>query len=145
MISRKHHSALWERAGEIAPLLKILSHADRLRIALELLDGEMKVGELAARTKVAQPSLSRDLARFRAQGLVTTRRLSKEIYYAISDESLVRLLNALEGVAANAPISPPDKEKRQDKTTEALRARPSAGSVHHEQGSGQSRRHRSRQ
>jgi DNA-binding transcriptional ArsR family regulator len=143
MISRKHPSAMIERADEIAPLLKVLSHADRLRIALELLDGEMKVGELAARTKVAQPSLSRGLARFRAHGLVTTRRLSKEIYYAISDERLVRILNALEDAAANAPIPPSDKGRRQDKSTGPLRARPIAGSVHHEQGSAKSRRHRS--
>lgn len=107
MICDDSLSSLADRASEISALLKVLSHEDRLKIAIELLSGEAKVGDLAARTKIAQPSLSRELARFRAHGLVETRRESKIIYYALSDERLVRILYALADAAAAfaAPIS----------------------------------------
>lgn len=107
MICADPLSSLADRASEISALLKVLSHADRLKISIELLRGEAKVGDLAARTKIAQPSLSRELARFRAHGLVETRRESKIINYALSDERLVRILNALADTAAAfaAPIS----------------------------------------
>lgn len=127
MISRKNHSPLIEHADEIAPLLKLLSHADRLKIAVELLRGEAKVGDLAARTHVAQPSLSRELARFGAHGFVATRREPKSIYYALSDERLVHLLNATAGAAA------------------AFAAQTSAGTSASNQESDASRRERSRQ
>ena len=61
---------LRERAGEVAGLLKILSHPNRLLVACELMEGECSVSEIEARTGVAQPNLSRDLARLRAAGLV---------------------------------------------------------------------------
>lgn len=100
----------------MSALLKVLSHADRLKIAIELLRGEAKVGDLAARTKIAQPSLSRELARFRGHGLVETRRESKIIYYALSDERLVKLLNALAN-AAPALAAPTTAERSSSEPT----------------------------
>ncbi len=75
--------------------MKILSHPNRLLIACELRDGERSVGALEAATGAPQPTLSRDLARLRAAGLVKTRRESKSVHYRLSDERLARIIDAL--------------------------------------------------
>lgn len=86
---------LKENAIEAALLMKMLSHPNRVLIACALAGGELGVGEIARLTAIAQPALSRDLARFRSAGLVETRRQSKAIYYRLADNRLLALLDAL--------------------------------------------------
>lgn len=99
------------RAGEVAKLLKTLSHPARLLIACDLMDGETSVSGIEERTGVRQPSLSRDLARLRTAGLVKTRRQSKMIYYSLQDDRLERLVDALCN-AFGEPEPKPRKRKR---------------------------------
>lgn len=82
-------------AEEVARLLKTMSHANRLLIACQLTSGEKSVGEIEAATGVAQPYLSRELARLRTAGLVKARRASKNMFYRIADERLTTLVGAL--------------------------------------------------
>lgn len=83
------------RAEEVSALLKVLSHPNRLLIACDLMEGERSVGEIESRTGVRQPALSRELARLRDEGLVGTRRASKQIFYRLTDARVPRLLDAL--------------------------------------------------
>ncbi|MEO1252120.1 MAG: metalloregulator ArsR/SmtB family transcription factor [Pseudomonadota bacterium] len=87
--------ALKEKASNVSALLKILSHPNRLLIACALTEGEANVSALEAATGAPQPHLSRDLARLRAAGLVSSRRESKNIYYRLADDRLARLIAAL--------------------------------------------------
>lgn len=101
---------LRERAGEVSGLLKLMAHPGRLLVACELIDGERSVSEIEARTGVRQPNLSRDLARLREAGLVTTRREAKHIYYRLADNRLELLMTALcnaFGADLKAPGSAP--------------------------------------
>lgn len=84
-----------QRAEEVAELLKLLSHPNRLRIACELRDHEASVSALENAIGAAQPTLSRDLARMREEGLVAARRQSKSVYYRLADDRLARLIDAL--------------------------------------------------
>jgi ArsR family transcriptional regulator len=97
-------AALRRRATEVAGLMKLLSHPNRLLIACELTEGERSVAELERATGAAQPNLSRDLARMRADGLVIARRQSKSVFYRLADDRLERLIEAL--CAAFAPAAP---------------------------------------
>lgn len=83
------------RASEVAGLMKLLSHPVRLLIACELRDGERSVSALEAATGAPQPTLSRDLARLRAAGLIKARRESKSVRYRLSDARLARIIDAL--------------------------------------------------
>lgn len=87
--------ALRERAGEVSGLLKLLAHPNRLLVACELMEGERSVSEIEARTGVSQPNLSRDLARLRAEGLVTARRQAKQVFYCLADARIQALVEAL--------------------------------------------------
>jgi ArsR family transcriptional regulator, cadmium/lead-responsive transcriptional repressor len=75
--------------------------ADRVRLAiLEALaaEGELSVGELVERVRVAQPNVSNHLACLRWCGFVEARREHRTIYNRIADprvEQVVALARAL--------------------------------------------------
>ncbi len=84
-----------QRIPYVAGLLKSLSHPNRLAIACALQKAERSVGEIEALTGIRQPSLSRELARLRDDGLVEARRQSKQIFYSLAPNGISRLLPAL--------------------------------------------------
>lgn len=73
------------RAAEAATFLKALSHEGRLMILCHLSSGEKSVTELEDRLGARQAAVSQQLARLRSEGLVTTRRDGKAIFYSIKD------------------------------------------------------------
>lgn len=89
--------AVWMagRSEGIAAFLKALSHEGRLMILCHLAAGEKSVTELEALLGQRQAAVSQQLARLRLEGLVTTRREGKQIYYAIEDERVLKLLRLL--------------------------------------------------
>jgi DNA-binding transcriptional ArsR family regulator len=76
-------------AANASRLLKALANPARLLLLCQLTQGEHCVNELEAHVGVLQPTLSQQLAVLRQEGLVSTRREGKQIYYSIaSDEAL---------------------------------------------------------
>jgi Predicted transcriptional regulators len=83
------------RAGEVANLLKTLSHPARLMIVCTLVEGEYSVGELEEKIEVHQPHLSQHLTVLRGSGIVETRREGKQIFYRLTEEKAAHLVGAL--------------------------------------------------
>jgi ArsR family transcriptional regulator len=82
-------------AHEAAAFLKSLTHPHRLMI-LCLLDGrERSVSELEERLGLRQPTLSQQLAKLRAEGLVETRRSGKFIYYRLASPEAREVISVL--------------------------------------------------
>jgi len=81
-----------ERAGQF---LKALAHQSRLMILCILVEGEKSVGELEEILALRQPTVSQQLARLRADGLVATRREGKTIYYRLASEEARVVIGAL--------------------------------------------------
>lgn len=87
--------ALDASAGEASRLLKALSNKDRLMILCYLSDGERNVGELEGLLQLRQPTLSQQLSRLRAEGLVATRRDGKAIYYSLASYEVQQIIGLL--------------------------------------------------
>lgn len=89
--------ATWmaEHADRMAAFLKALSHEGRLMILCHLADGEKSVTELEGLLNQRQAAVSQQLARLRLEGLVTTRRDGKAIFYAVSDARALTLLRQM--------------------------------------------------
>lgn len=104
---------LRERAGEVSGLLKLLANPNRLLVACEIMEGERSVSEIEEHTGVRQPNLSRDLARLRAAGLVTTRREAKQVFYSLADGRVRALMQALCAAFAADLKSPESQELSQ--------------------------------
>ncbi len=73
-------------------VLRILADATRLRIAVQLLDGELSVTELAEAVDRPVPGVSQHLAKMRLARLVATRREGTTVRYRIDDEHIRQLV-----------------------------------------------------
>lgn len=104
MISKANPSAdsshtpmdsLRESAEAACRLMKALANRDRLLLLCQLVQGEMCVGDLEVAVGVGQPTLSQQLGVLREEGLVTTRREGKNIYYQVSSPQVLAVLAVL--------------------------------------------------
>ena len=87
-----------ESSEQASRLLKALSNQDRLMILCILASREKCVSELEDILGIRQPTLSQQLARLRADDLVTTRREGKVVYYSLASSEagqVIRLLYEL--------------------------------------------------
>ena len=90
----KNHSSdlnrIVDNAERASDFLKAVAHESRMIILFALAGGEKSVTELEQILSLRQPTVSQQLARLRAGGLVSTRRDGKVIFYNLaSDESRV--------------------------------------------------------
>lgn len=76
-------------------LMKVLSNPDRLLLLCQLSQAEKRVGELETLTGIAQPTLSQQLSVLREEGLVSTRREGKAIYYQIDSPQALAVMGVL--------------------------------------------------
>lgn len=86
---------LRESAAEACGLLKVLANPDRLLLLCQMTQGEHSVSDLAAATGVEQPSLSQQLTVLRVNGLVSTRREGKQVFYNISSQNAMQVIDLL--------------------------------------------------
>ncbi|TCP08271.1 ArsR/SmtB family transcription factor [Caldimonas thermodepolymerans] len=87
--------AMRAAATDAAALLRLMSNEDRLLLLCQLSQGECCVGALEALLDIRQPTLSQQLGVLRNEGVVATRREGKHIYYRVSDERVLQLLQLL--------------------------------------------------
>ncbi|MCC6586281.1 MAG: helix-turn-helix transcriptional regulator [Bryobacterales bacterium] len=74
---------------ELAKLLGVLSHPDRIRLVGELRQEERDVNTLRERLGLTQARVSQQLALLRAHRLVRIRRDGRHIFYRLSQPTLV--------------------------------------------------------
>ncbi len=98
-MSTSHHvidpTLLRRSAGQAVSALKLLANKDRLLLLCQLSQGEMCVRELEDELDIHQPTLSQQLGVLRNEGVVSTRRKGKNIYYSIADPALLEILALL--------------------------------------------------
>ena len=85
-------------ARDAADFLKAVAHESRLAILCLLSRGERSVGELETALDLRQSTVSQQLARLRLEGLVTTRREGKSIYYSLANADVETILGAIHKV-----------------------------------------------
>jgi DNA-binding transcriptional ArsR family regulator len=96
--SREHSQELERMVGNAqraADFLKALAHESRLMILCILAEGEKSVSELEGILNLRQPTVSQQLARLRADGLVSTRRDGKAIYYNLASAEARVVIGAI--------------------------------------------------
>lgn len=88
-------NTLRQSAAQASALLKTLSNIDRLILLCHMTEGELCVSELETITGIAQPTLSQQLGVLREEGLVSTRREGRQIYYSIDSPQAMAVLQVL--------------------------------------------------
>ena len=82
-------------AGQAVGALKLLANEDRLLLLCQLSQGELCVSDLEEELGIRQPTLSQQLGVLRTEGVVTTRRQGKNIYYSVADPAVLEILTVL--------------------------------------------------
>jgi DNA-binding transcriptional ArsR family regulator len=80
-----------DKYEEMARVFHSLGDKTRLSIMTLLADGEMNVGAICKKLKIAQSSISCHLGLLRIGELVQTRRDGKQVFYSIANLSKHRL------------------------------------------------------
>lgn len=88
-------AAMAEAADAAADLLKTLSNPARLRLLCALLPGERSVGELEEALGASQSYVSGQLARMRAEGLVSAERDGRVMRYRLADPRIRPVIERL--------------------------------------------------
>ena len=106
-VSDRRHPRELDRMAEnsrrATDFLKALAHESRLLMLCILAEGEKSVGELEEILALRQPTVSQQLARLRADGLVATRRDGKTIYYSLASEEARVVIRAIYEVFCRKP------------------------------------------
>ena len=99
-------------------LFRAFSDRTRLRILHLLSTGEVCVNDLVSSLRLPQPTVSRHLSYLKRSGLVTTRRESSWIYYALAEARSpfhAKLLDCLSSCFADVPELARDSARAQKK------------------------------
>ena len=81
-----------------AKILKALAHPHRLQILCQLASGEKTVGELERLCDVSQSAVSQFLGRMKSEGLITSNKEGLFVRYRISDQRILKTMNALQRI-----------------------------------------------
>jgi DNA-binding transcriptional ArsR family regulator len=92
-----------EQAAKAVALLKSLSHEGRLQILCCLVDGERNVTQLAEALGTSPVSVSQQLMRLRAEGVVQTRREGKSVIYQLARVEVAAVVTALRDTFCKRP------------------------------------------
>ena len=87
--------AMQAAATQACGLLKVLGNPDRLLLLCQLTQGEFCVSELETLLQIQQPTLSQQLGVLREEGLVSTRREGKQIFYKIDSREATGIMQVL--------------------------------------------------
>jgi DNA-binding transcriptional ArsR family regulator len=80
---------------DAAKVFAVLGAPMRLRILSSLCHGEKNVGQLLADVQTTQPNVSQHLNLLYRAGLLRKRRDGVQIFYAIADDHVVRICQAM--------------------------------------------------
>lgn len=92
---------MMQNACNAANFLKSISHEGRLMILCHLSTGEKSVTELEELLSARQAAVSQQLSRLRTEGLVAPRRDGKAIYYRLTDQRAIRILEVVYDLFCN--------------------------------------------
>ena len=82
----------------VAKYFRGFGEPTRLRILELLSEGERSVGELVGAVEESQPKVSNHLACLRWCGFVESRREHRTVYYRVSDERVLRMIELARGL-----------------------------------------------
>ena len=78
-----------------AEIFQALAHPTRIAILDLLREGEITVGAFAEHLNLEQANLSQHLAVLRAKQMVTTRKAGNQVFYAVRDPLIWKMLDLM--------------------------------------------------
>jgi ArsR family transcriptional regulator len=82
-----------EKIAELADVFHLMGDGSRLRVLLQVRDEPRPVGDIAAATGLSPSLVSHHLRLLRAGRLVRAERRGKQVFYALDDAHVRRVLS----------------------------------------------------
>ncbi|CAM4138002.1 MULTISPECIES: ArsR/SmtB family transcription factor [Vibrio] len=86
---------LKSKADNVASVLKVLSHSERLMVLCQLMEGEKQVADLQNGSLLHQSALSQHLKVLRDNELVQIRKESQKVFYSLKNKQVEQLITSL--------------------------------------------------
>lgn len=85
-----------ENAEEVAELLRVMAHPERLMVLCQLTQGEIGVGQLQQGSSLSQSAFSQHLTVLRKHGIIRARKSSQQVFYSLADARVTALIQNLQ-------------------------------------------------
>ncbi|MFG0604886.1 metalloregulator ArsR/SmtB family transcription factor [Vibrio mimicus] len=85
-------------AVEVAELLRVMAHPERLMVLCQLTHREMGVGQLQQGSTLSQSAFSQHLTVLRKHGIIQARKESQQVFYRLADSRITALIQSLQNV-----------------------------------------------
>lgn len=92
---------LASQCENVSSMLRAIAHPQRLKILCLLSEEEKTVSDLENYCGASQSSVSQYLNKMRLEGLLTSRREARKIYYKIDSPELLKLMKSLQKIFCN--------------------------------------------
>lgn len=94
MINNQNHDQIVDKTAQ---LLKVLGNSTRLHILffIQSQTVEVSVGQIVEHLRVAQPIVSKQLGILSQYKLVQKHKVGTHVYYSLTDDDVVMMINAL--------------------------------------------------
>ncbi|EGR1452010.1 helix-turn-helix transcriptional regulator [Vibrio cholerae] len=87
-----------KNAEEVAELLRVMAHPERLMVLCQLTQSEMGVGQLQQGSTLSQSAFSQHLTVLRKHGIIQARKESQQVFYRLVDSRITALIQSLQNV-----------------------------------------------
>lgn len=107
-------TSLMAKAEQVARVMRLLSHPQRLCMLRHLAQRPRTVGELVALCGTTQPQVSQFIATLRKAGTIASTREGRHVTYSICDTRVLKVIRLVSDLYCTPPRSTPTKEKSDD-------------------------------
>ncbi|MGL4830726.1 MAG: metalloregulator ArsR/SmtB family transcription factor [Vibrio sp.] len=87
-----------KNAVEVAELLRVMAHPERLMVLCQLTNREMGAGQLQQGSTLSQSAFSQHLTVLRKHGIIQARKESQQVFYSLADSRITALIQSLQNV-----------------------------------------------
>ncbi len=88
-------------AEQVAELLKVMAHPQRLLVLCQLVNAEVGAGELQKHSNLSQSAFSQHLTVLRRHGLIKSRKEAQQVFYSLADPRASALIHKLYDIFCN--------------------------------------------
>jgi len=93
-----HSSVSQDDIDRASRSIKAMSHPLRLKILCTLGDSEVSVQDIVDTVGTSQSNISQHLGILKDKGVLTTRKEANKVFYSVSDERTLKLLEMMREV-----------------------------------------------
>lgn len=87
-----------DKCVDVASIMKVIAHPQRLMILCYISEGEKSVNEITNLLNISQSQVSQFLTRMQKERLVQVRREGTFSFYSVADKRILKLMQSMQKI-----------------------------------------------